>query len=222
MKQLIKGIDILLYSGDSSEIVKNVLVGNALTSEISDLTENSGQMQTFTLAIPKGDTHEWTNRIVEFFGQKFRTVGVPMQGIEENIPLCWHKQVNVQRIDVSGSCTIYEGKNFSKHNFKNVYFFDSRGEAVARDGITQTGAVTVQIYADRFRTDNYKPKVGDMVVLGDCNFEFDTATQQSTSQSMTQFRKQNKSYAVINDIKSVTYGSLPDYIVTATGGGASD
>ena len=84
-----------------------------------------------------------------------------------------------------------------------------------KDGIMQSGALTVQIYADRFRTDNYKPKVGDIVVLGDCDFEFDTATQQAASQSMAQFRQAYKGYAVISEIQCVAYGTIPDYIVTA-------
>lgn len=215
MKQLIKGIDILLYSGNSTEIVSNVIVGNALTSETSDLIENSGKMQTYTLAIPKGDNHDWKSRIVEFFGQKFRTVGVPLQGIEENIPLWWHKQISVQKLDISGSCTVYESKTFVRHSFENVYFFDNRGKAVMKDGIMQAGSVAVQIYADRFRADNYKPKIGDIVVLGDCNFEFDTSTQQNISQSMAQFRWLNKGYAVINELRCLTYGVVPDYVITA-------
>ncbi len=215
MKSMIKGIDILLYAGDDTEVISNVLVGNSATADTTELTNNGGTMQTFTLAIPKGDTHDWTDRTVEFFGQKFRTVGVPLQGIEENIPLCWHKQVRVQKMNVSGNCTVYDGKTFEKHSFGNVYFYDNRGETTLIDGIKQAGSVIVQIYADRSRTDDYKPKLGDIVVLGNCVFVFDTATQQSISQSMAQFRATNKSYAVINDIKNVTYGQLPDYIITA-------
>lgn len=216
MKQMIKGIDILLYSGDSTEVVNNVLVGNALTSDALDMTESSGKMQTYTLAIPKGDNHDWTSRIVEFFGQKFRTVGVPLHGIEENIPLCWHKQINVQKLDVSGKCTVYEGKTFTRHKFENVYFYDNRGELTVKDGITQSGALTVQIYADRYRTDDYKPIPGDIVVFGECDFEFNTETQESTSQSMAQFRWFHKSYAVVSEVNGVSYGTIPDIVITAS------
>jgi hypothetical protein len=36
---------------------------------------------------------------VEFFGQRFRTIGFPTQGIEELIPLAWNKKVKVERYE---------------------------------------------------------------------------------------------------------------------------
>lgn len=212
MKAMIKGIDILLYSGETYETVSNVLVGNPVTSGTADLSENSGIMQTYTLAIPKGDTHNWVNRIVEFFGQKFRTVGIPLQGIEENIPLAWHKQVSVQKLDVSGICTIYEKDSYTRHTFENVYFNDARGSVVLVDGISVAGSLNIQIYADLFREDSYKPQIGDIAVLGDCDFEFDVTSQQSLSESMQEFRGLNN-YVVVNEVKSISYGEIPDYIL---------
>lgn len=214
MKQLIKGIDILLYSGSSAETVSNVLVGNSVTSGVIDMAQNSGPMQTFTLAIPKGDTHDWNNRIVEFWGFKYRTVGVPLQGIEENIPLSWHKQVNVQRLDINDTCTIFEKDSYTKHDFENIYSFDERGQATRTDGKVKNGVLNVQIYADRFRTDIYKPKAGDILVLGDCDFVFDTSSQQATSACMTDFRKLYD-FAIVDEVQSVSYGSIPDYIIKA-------
>lgn len=214
MKQLIKGIDILLYSGQAYETVSSVLVGNPTSTGTNELSQNSGVMQCYTLAIPKGDTHDWVNRIVEFFGQKFRTVGIPLQGIEENIPLAWHKQVNVQMLDISGDCTIYEKDTYIRHVFGDVYFHDGRGTVTLIDGVSSNGSLNVQIYADKFREDSYKPKSGDIVVLGISDFEFDTSSQQTESQSMTEFRQTND-YAVVSEVKSVSYGEIPDYIITA-------
>ena len=34
---------------------------------------------------------------VEFWGQKFRTYGDVVQGIENLIPLCWNKKVKVEK-----------------------------------------------------------------------------------------------------------------------------
>lgn len=214
MKQLIKGIDIRLYSGGSFETVGNVLVGNPTSSGINELIQNGGVMQCYTLAIPKGDTHDWVNRIVEFFDKKFRTVGMPLQGIEENVPLNWHKQVNVQMLDISGDCTIYEKDTYNRHVFTDVYFYDNRGTVTLIDGISSSGGMAVQIYADKFREDGYKPKIGDIVVLKNSDFEFDTTSQQTLSQSMTEFRQTND-YAVVSEVKSVSYGEIPDYIITA-------
>jgi hypothetical protein len=38
---------------------------------------------------------------VEFFGEKFRTIGAPTQGIEDMIPLSWNKKVKVVRYEQS-------------------------------------------------------------------------------------------------------------------------
>lgn len=35
----------------------------------------------YELCIPKGDTHIWENRTVEFFGKKWRTFGIPQEWI---------------------------------------------------------------------------------------------------------------------------------------------
>lgn len=215
MIQLIKGIDILLYSGDTAETVSNVLVGNPASAGVVDLPNNSGALESYTLAIPRGDSHDWVNRVVEFFGKKFRTVGIPLQGIEENIPLFWHKQVNVQRLDITGNCTIYEKDTYTRHLIKDVFIHDDRGEQVVLDGVAVSGSMTLQIYADKLRTDTYKPQLGDIVVPSDIDFVFDTSTQQTVSESMKQFR-QMCDYAVVTDVKEKLYGTLPDYIITSS------
>ena len=58
-----------------------------------------GKREVYQLAIPKGDTHEWRNRKVEFFGKTFRTVNIPEEGIEDLIPLDWNKKVKVERYE---------------------------------------------------------------------------------------------------------------------------
>ena len=79
--------------------VKNVLVGEPSTRDIVDTLTVTGKQLAYTLAIPKGDTHTWTSRDVEFFGERFRTIGTPMQGIDELIPLDWNKKVKVERYE---------------------------------------------------------------------------------------------------------------------------
>ena len=80
-----------------AEQVSNVLVGEPTPQERTDEFNLTGKMIEYTLGIPKGDTHEWENQIVEFFGEKFRTFGFVVQGIEANIPLQWHKKVKCER-----------------------------------------------------------------------------------------------------------------------------
>ena len=77
--------------------IENVLIGEPTTDQIIDELNLSGKRLAYTLAIPKGDTHEWTDRKVEFFGEVFRTFGKPTQGIDHLIPLDWNKKVKVER-----------------------------------------------------------------------------------------------------------------------------
>ena len=77
--------------------VENVLVGVPSSEDVINELNLSGKRITYTLGIPKGDTHNWINTEVEFWGERYRTIGKPMQGIDENIPLSWNKKVQVER-----------------------------------------------------------------------------------------------------------------------------
>lgn len=79
--------------------VANVLVGQPTAQEELDVLNLYGRKVVYTLAIPKGDTHDWENQRVSFFGEEFRTFGIPTQGIEDLIPLDWNKKVMVERYE---------------------------------------------------------------------------------------------------------------------------
>lgn len=82
-----------------SKTVDNVLVGQPTAEERTNELNLTGRMIEYTLGIPKGNEDEWENQIVEFFGHRFRTFGIPEQGIESNIPLSWHKKVKCERYE---------------------------------------------------------------------------------------------------------------------------
>ena len=79
--------------------VENVLIGNPSDQEIIDVLNLTGRRLSYVLGIPKGDTHEWTDRKVTFFGKEFRTIGEPTEGIEGMIPLEWNKKVRCERVN---------------------------------------------------------------------------------------------------------------------------
>ena len=79
--------------------VDNVLIGEPSTEDITDTYNLTGKHLAYTLAIPKGDTHNWINRKVSFFGDTFMTIGEPTQGIEDLIPLSWNRKVKVERYE---------------------------------------------------------------------------------------------------------------------------
>ncbi len=76
--------------------VNNVLVSPVSTSDITEDTNIDGRKLVYTLAIPKGDTHIWENRRVNFFERDWRVSGCPQEGIEGLVPLSWNKKVQVE------------------------------------------------------------------------------------------------------------------------------
>lgn len=81
------------------EPVDDVIVAPASSQEILDATNLYGKKAVYTLGIPKGDTHEWRDKEVTFFGQDWKTFGIPTEGIEDLIPLRWNKKIMVARYE---------------------------------------------------------------------------------------------------------------------------
>lgn len=79
--------------------VDNVVVSPTTSQEILDTVNLYGKSADYTLAIPKGDTHDWQDKKVSFFNQDWRVFGIPLEGIEDNIPLDWNKKVTVERYE---------------------------------------------------------------------------------------------------------------------------
>lgn len=108
-----QGIDIIRYNktqtgedgfgapiySEAPEVVHNVLIGEPATEDIVNDLQLYGKRLAYTLALPKGDSHDWDNVTVEFFGQKFRTYGAVTEGIEAMIPLKWNRKVKVERFE---------------------------------------------------------------------------------------------------------------------------
>lgn len=78
--------------------VDNVLIGEPTTDEITTSVDLYGKVIRYMLGIPKGDTHDWEDKRVDWtdaYGKTHRlqTFGFEITGIEGNIPLGWHKKV---------------------------------------------------------------------------------------------------------------------------------
>lgn len=85
-----------IYS-EIEEPVDNVLVGEPTADDITTTLNLYGKKIAYTLAIPKGDTHDWEDARIRIWGELYHTIGFPTQGIEANIPLSWNKKVKVER-----------------------------------------------------------------------------------------------------------------------------
>ena len=93
------GLNAPIYAETAVEI-DNVLVAPMSTDEVLQTYTLTGRKAVYQMAIPKGDTHEWTaGKRVRFFNEDWRIIGLPEEGIEENIPLIWNKKVKVERYE---------------------------------------------------------------------------------------------------------------------------
>lgn len=111
MAALIKGITVTLYErtqtgkdafnapvyDETPVSVENVLVSPVASAEIVNDLQLYGKRAEYELCIPKGDTHVWDDRTVEFFGSTWRTFGFSMLLIDDMVPLDWNRKVKVAR-----------------------------------------------------------------------------------------------------------------------------
>lgn len=79
--------------------VENVLVAPATNEDVISAMDLYGKRAAYTLGIPKGDTHDWEDAEVQFFGARWRTFGISTVGIDHLIPLDWNRKVLVERYD---------------------------------------------------------------------------------------------------------------------------
>lgn len=84
---------------DAEIPVENVLVSPTSSDDVVNQLDLTGRKAVYTLAIPKGDIHDWENKEVKFFNQRWRTFGIPLEGMEHLIPLDWNKKVMVERYE---------------------------------------------------------------------------------------------------------------------------
>lgn len=215
---MLKGtaIELLTYANGqlTEETINDVLIGEPTSSAPTDQTD--GRLLGFTLGIPKGDTHDWSDRIVEFWGKRFRTLGYPQQGIEENIPLRWGKNIKVELVDTSGICTIYDMKTYTKHIYSYVCIRDTRGGyKVAQDGSRIAGKLMIRIYSPLMVQGDYIPQVGDLIVPCESSEVIDTTSEQTVSQSIKALRSAYPLYAAVGNVSRQYYGTKPDIVIEA-------
>lgn len=209
MAQLIRGTTIEVFLNGSWVSVENALVGEPSS------TERAGcNIPTFKVGIPKGDQTDWLDKKLRFFGRTFRTVGYPLQGIEANIPLSWHKTLSVEMLNLNGNTAIFEKDSYKKHVFCETYTADGRGIKTVKPSQQQTDSLSVYIYGC-CHDDSYRPKVGDIVVPHETDFEFDTSSEKAVSESMAKLREVYPEYAVISSVRRDNLGAVPDYELSA-------
>lgn len=85
---------------ETAVTVDNVLVAPMSTNEVLETYSLTGRKAIYQLGIPKSDTHDWSaGKKVSFFGEDWRIIDIPEEGIEKLIPLSWNKKVRVERYE---------------------------------------------------------------------------------------------------------------------------
>lgn len=85
-----------IYQENSID-VENVLICPVSTEDIAEDLQLYGKRAVYELHIPKTDANQWENRIVEFYGQRWQTFGIPLQWMEALTPGPWNRKVKVER-----------------------------------------------------------------------------------------------------------------------------
>ena len=108
---VLKGIPIILYEPTQSGTdafkapiyteepvtVENVLVCPMSATDIIDAMQLYGKKAVYELCIPKENPNVWEDRMVEFFGQKWKTFGIVLEWHSELTPGPWNRKVKVER-----------------------------------------------------------------------------------------------------------------------------
>lgn len=110
---LLKGTTVDLYTREETGVddfnaptyretvdpVENVLICPASTEDISSGLQLYGKNAVYELHIPKTDHHTWEDRVVVFYGQKWRTFGTVLEWMEALTPGAWNRKVKVERYE---------------------------------------------------------------------------------------------------------------------------
>lgn len=101
INQVQNGVDAFnapIYTETETD-VDNVLVAPSSTDDVTESLNLWGKKAVYTLGLPKGDNHVWKDQKVRFFGETWRVIGLPKQGIEANVPTQWHIKWMVERYE---------------------------------------------------------------------------------------------------------------------------
>lgn len=79
--------------------VKNVLIQPGSSQDIVNNTNLNGKKVQYTLHIPKGDSHDWTDKRVTLRGVDFHTIGKAVYYTEDITPLDWNGQIQVEEYE---------------------------------------------------------------------------------------------------------------------------
>lgn len=86
-------------TGEVATTVSGCLIAPVSTEDVVNTINLTEKTAVYQIAIPKGDANDWVNAKIYYNGNYYRTIGIPEEGIEGNIPLKWNKKIKVERYE---------------------------------------------------------------------------------------------------------------------------
>lgn len=117
----------------------------------------------------------------------------------------------------NSDCTVYRYNTFTQ-GFDRLYiphvaWLECRAANVLKSGMQNADSVMIHIAA-KYAASAPQTAAKDMLVKGNCPFEFDNSSVQSISDSMKSFRAQYR-FVTAASIDDYLYGGLPHIEVSA-------
>lgn len=116
---------------------------------------------------------------------------------------------------INASCTFYlyneDTRGYDRRFVSECYWNEGNGGKVSKSGLSNTDEVILYLYSD-----DVVPKhpTKDLVVKGECEFEFDNNSDASISVSYKEFTRMHKSNTVMR-CRNLMFGGLPHIEISA-------
>lgn len=115
----------------------------------------------------------------------------------------------------NADCTLYrfnkDTEGYERFFIPSVYWHENKGGNILKSGLQTVHSTTVFIYDGNILPET---PTKDLLVKGDCSFQFDNTTQKSISESFANFKKQY-SFVTVMNVDDCNFGGLPHYEITA-------
>ena len=115
----------------------------------------------------------------------------------------------------NADCTLYKynklSGGYTRHFISGVYWRENKAGNVLKSGLQTADSTTVYIFDDAVLPET---PTKDMLVKGNCLFEFTNTSAATISASMKTFRETN-AFVTVMSIDNMMYGGLPHIEISA-------
>lgn len=108
-------------------------------------------------------------------------------------------------------CTLYHSNStgYDRYYISAVMWQENRALKIDKQGLLTSDDITIYIPSKNAPQVEFKA-TKDILVKGNCTFEFNNSTQQTVSESMKQFRSRYPEFVVINAVADKQYSVNAD------------